>query len=175
MLQPDPRNSGEPQRALTRTAPPARSNGWIAERLRQAANLLAAQGVNPFRVSAYRRAADAIEALDGDVRDMAEAGGQAALEALPGVGPSITGAVAEMLATGRWNFLERLKGAADPEALFCSVPGIGPALAHKIQATLHLDKAPGVAAGWCAGARPSASGGVAMFSLGSGQPGIRAS
>ena len=134
-----PANSGEPQRALTRTAPPARSNGWIAERLRQAANLLAAQGANPFRVSAYRRAADAIEALDTDVRDMAEAGGQAALEALPGVGPSITGAVAEMLATGRWNFLERLKGAADPEALFCSVPGIGPALAHKIQAKLHLD------------------------------------
>jgi putative hydrolase len=115
------------------------SNAWIAERLRQAANLLAAQGANPFRVSAYRRAGDAIEALEADVRDMAEAGGHASLEAIPGVGRSIAGAVAEMLATGQWGFLERLKGAADPEALFCFVPGIGPSLAQKIQATLHLD------------------------------------
>ena len=116
-----------------------RSNGWIAERLRQAAALLAAQGANPFRVSAYRRAADAIELLDADVREVAKTGGHAALEAIPGVGPSIAGAVAEMLATGRWGFLERLKGTADPEALFCSVPGIGPSLAHKIQATLRID------------------------------------
>ena len=49
-----------------------RSNGWIAERLRQAATLLAAQGANPFRVSAYRRAADAIESLDADVRGVAK-------------------------------------------------------------------------------------------------------
>jgi len=116
-----------------------RSNGWIAERLRQAATLLAAQGANPFRVSAYRRAADAIESLDADVREMANTGGHAVPEAVAGVGSSIAGAVAEMLATGRWGFLERLKGAADPEALFCSVPGIGPSLAHKIQATLRID------------------------------------
>lgn len=90
-------------------------------------------------MSAYRHAADAIESLDADLRSVAEAGGHAALEAIPGVGPSIAGAVAEMLSTGRWGFLERLKGAADPEALFCSVPGIGPALAHAIQKALHLD------------------------------------
>ena len=128
-----------PDRDLSRGNLAGRSNGWIAERLRQAASLLAAQGANPFRISAYRRAADGIEGLDADVRGVAETGGHAALEAIPGVGPSIAGAVAEMLATGRWSFLERLKGAADPEALFCSVPGIGPALAHQIQQTLHLD------------------------------------
>lgn len=116
-----------------------RTNGWIAERLRQAASLLTAQGANPFRISAYRRASDAIEALDADVRSVAEVGGHTALEAIPGVGPSIAGAVTEMLVTGRWGFLERLKGAADPEVLFCSVPGIGPSLAHRIQATLQLD------------------------------------
>ena len=31
-----------------------------------------------------------------------------------------------MLTAGRWSFLERLKGVSDPEALFCSVPGVGP-------------------------------------------------
>ena len=128
---------GELSPCLPRT--PERSNDWIAERPRQAASLLAVQDANPFRVSAYRRAGDAIEALGLDVRGVAETGGHTALEAIPGVGPSIAGAVAEMLATGRWGFLERLKGAADPEALFCSVPGIGPSLAHRIQATLHID------------------------------------
>jgi DNA polymerase (family 10) len=34
---------------------------------------------------------------------------------------------------------QRLKGAADPQELFCSVPGIGPSLAHANQATLHID------------------------------------
>ncbi len=120
-------------------AAPARSNTWIAERLRQAASLLVAQDANPFRVSAYRHAADALAALPADVREVVEFGGHAALETIPGVGRSIAGAVAEMLATGRWGFLERLKGAADPQALFCSVPGIGPSLAHKIQAALHID------------------------------------
>lgn len=138
-LSSDRREAGEPARELSLRSSAGRSNGWIAERLRQAASLLAAQGANPFRIAAYRRAGDAFEHLDADVRGIAEAGGHTALEAIPGVGPSIAGAVAEMLATGKWGFLERLKGAADPEALFCSVPGIGPALAHRIEATLHLD------------------------------------
>lgn len=119
--------------------PSERSNAWIAERLRQAASLLAAQGANPFRAAAYRHAADAIVRLDTDVQSVAAAGGRAALEAIPAVGPSIAGAIAEMLTTGRWSFLEGLKGAADPAALFRSVPGIGPALADKILETLHLD------------------------------------
>ncbi len=139
MLQPSRLEPGEPERDLSRENPAGRSNNWIAERLRQAASLLAAQGANPFRIAAYRRAGEAIARLDADVRDIAEAGGHAALEAIPGVGTSIASGVAEMLATGRWSFLERLKGAADLEALFCSVPGVGPALAHRIQETLHLD------------------------------------
>ena len=117
----------------------ANSNVWIAERLRQGATLLAAQGANPFRISAYRRAADAISQLDDDIRHVAEAKGLGGLEAIPGIGPSIAGAVTEMLATGRWGFLERRRGAAEPEALFCSVPGIGVALAHRIHDALHLD------------------------------------
>ena len=118
---------------------PLRSNGWIADRLRQAASLLAAQGANPFRTAAYRRAADAIVGMEADLRDVVTEGGQMALEAIPGIGPSIAGAMSEMLATGRWGFLERLKGSSDPEALFCSVPGIGSGLAHRIQETLHLE------------------------------------
>lgn len=116
-----------------------RNNDWIAERLRQAASLLMAQAANSFRVAAYRRAADAIEQIGPDIASVMETGGYAALEAIPGVGRSIAGAVAELLATGRWRYLETLKGAAEPDALFSSVPGIGPVLARRIQETLHLD------------------------------------
>ncbi len=139
MQQPGPQESARPQNPPRRRSAQARSNEWVGDRLRQAASLLAAQGANAFRISAYRRAGDVIEALVADVRDISETGGHAALEAIPGVGASIASAVAEMLATGRWSFLERLKGAADPEALFCSIPGIGPTLAHRIQMKLHLD------------------------------------
>jgi len=40
----------------------------IASALRQAAELLHAQGANPFRVSAYRKAADTVENLAGDLQ-----------------------------------------------------------------------------------------------------------
>ena len=114
-------------------------NARIAERLRQAASLLAVDDPSPFRAAAYRRAADAILALPDDLGAVALAGGWKALEAIPGVGPSIAGAIAEMLTTGRWSFLERLKGAADPDLLFRSVPGIGAALARRIHEQLHIE------------------------------------
>ena len=43
-----------------------------------------------------------------------------------------------MLATGRWGFLEHLKGSSDPEMLFRAVPGVGPALARRICRTLRI-------------------------------------
>lgn len=128
-----PGASGGPQRA-------------IAERLREAADILQAQGDGPFRPAAYRRAADAILALSEDIAGIAAAGGRPALEAIPGVGRSIAGAIAEMLATGRWSYLERLRGEAEPERLFRSVPGIGPALARRIHAALHVETLEGLEA-----------------------------
>jgi DNA polymerase (family X) len=133
MIDPPPSAGG----AAPATSHPV--NIWIAERLRQAAGLLAAQQASPYRINAYRRAADAIAQFGADIRGTAEAGGHEALDAIPGVGPSIAAAIAEMLATGRWSFLERLKGEADPVALFCAIPGIGPNLARQIQGMLHLD------------------------------------
>ena len=101
-------------------------NARLAERLRQAAELLQAQGANPFRVGAYRKAADSVERHDGSLRALLAAHGRAGLEALPGIGPGIASALAEMLETGRWAQLERLRGSLDPATLFQTVPGIGP-------------------------------------------------
>jgi len=114
-------------------------NEQVAERLRQAADLLAEQQANPFRVRAYRRAADAIAGLPEELADFVSKHGIEGLEALPGIGPSLAAAIAEMVRTGRWVQLERLRGAAEPEKLFCSIPGIGPKLAHRIHDALHVD------------------------------------
>jgi hypothetical protein len=114
-------------------------NARIAARLREAADLLRDQGANPFRVNAYRRAADTVAALRGSVHDVLEAQGPEGLEALPGIGHGIAGAIAEMLVTGGWSQLERLQGGIDTARLFQTVPGIGPELARDIHDTLHVD------------------------------------
>jgi len=117
---------------------PHRANTQIADRLRQAADILAAQAADPFRIAAYRKAAESVLASTVDLGTVVELGGRKALAVIPGVGVAIGGAIAEMLTTGRWSFLEHLKGAADPEKLFCSIPGIGPALARLVCETLHV-------------------------------------
>ena len=45
-------------------------NEFVAARLREAADLLAAQQDNPFRVLAYRRAAESIASLDHSVEEL---------------------------------------------------------------------------------------------------------
>jgi DNA polymerase (family 10) len=120
-------------------APAADENAQVAAQLREAAALLQAQGSSPFRVGAYRKAADSVARERRPLRELFDVKGRAGLQALPGVGPGIAAAVAEMLVSGRWAQLARLRGDADPEALFCSVPGIGPETAHAVHETLHAD------------------------------------
>lgn len=115
------------------------SEEQIAFALRQAAEILHAQGANPFRVGAYRKAADTIEGLGGELAARYESKGVAGLDELPGIGPGIAGAIREMLETGRWTQLERLRGSLDPETLFRTIPGVGPELATRIHDTLHVD------------------------------------
>jgi hypothetical protein len=122
----------------TQSAPLA-FNHAAAERLREAAALLAGQNDNPFRSAAYGRAADAVAALGTDIRELLETGGVAALEALPGVGHRIAGALAELARTGRWTYLERLRGSAEPHDVFCTIPGVGPELAKRLHETLRVE------------------------------------
>lgn len=121
-------------------------NAQIAAQLREAAALLQAQEGNPFRVGAYRKAADAVARAARPVRELFEAQGRTGLEQLPGVGAGISGAIAEMLVTGGWAQLARLRGDADPEALFRSVPGIGTGTARAIHDALHVDTLEGLEA-----------------------------
>jgi DNA polymerase (family 10) len=114
-------------------------NAACAEKLREAAALLEAQGANPFRVAAYRRAADTLRSLPGDIGLTIEHDGAEGLEALPGIGRGIARALVEMWRTGRWVQLERLRGSADPVQLFTLLPGLGHRLAERIHDDLHVD------------------------------------
>jgi hypothetical protein len=115
------------------------TNDDVVARLRRAAALLEMQHADPFRVQAYRRAAATVGGLERELDRVFEDGGRDALDAVPGLGPNVAGAVAEMLTRGRWSLLERLEGEAAPEALLQSLPGVGPELARRIHAALEVE------------------------------------
>jgi DNA polymerase (family X) len=114
-------------------------NQFVADRLHEAADLLQQQGANPFRVRAYRQAADTVTSLNEDLHDILKRQGPEGLDALPAIGPRIAEAIRQMLTTGRWGQLERLRGTLDPEKLFRLVPGVGVELARRIHDNLHID------------------------------------
>lgn len=103
------------------------------------ADLLEQQQANPFRVTAYRRAARTVAGHPDPVAGIDQREGPEGLDELPGIGQGIARAIDEMLRTGRWRQLERLRGALDPEQVFQSVPGVGPELARRIHDTLDID------------------------------------
>jgi putative hydrolase len=114
-------------------------NETIAGKLREMADILEQQQADGFRIAAYRRAAASVESLISSIGDVAHADGLSGLMALPAIGRGIALAIMEMLSTGRWSQLERLRGTLQPEQLFQTLPGIGPELAARIHGELHID------------------------------------
>lgn len=114
-------------------------NQSVARILRDCAALLRQQGANPFRVNAYIRAAQTLESLSGDVRDMLRNEGMDGLMQLPFIGRGLASSIAEIVRTGRLSQLDRLRGEADPEVVFQTIPSIGPSLAHAIHDCLHVE------------------------------------
>jgi Holliday junction resolvasome RuvABC DNA-binding subunit len=115
------------------------ARSWIAQRLRDMAQLLEAQGGNPYRAAAYRNAADTVARLTRELREILAEEGATEIDALPGIGPRITAAITEMLATGAWGQLQRLRGEADPQTLLRTVPGIGNGLANRLHEALGVE------------------------------------
>lgn len=114
-------------------------NAFVAEKLREVADLLEQQAATHFRVRAYSEAASYIATLPHPIRVIYEKEGRRGLEDLPTIGVSIAAAIAELLDSGALGVLDRLRGSADPEKLFQTVPMIGPSLAHSIHETLQVD------------------------------------
>jgi DNA polymerase (family X) len=115
------------------------SRAQIADRLDEAAALLEAQEANRFRIRAYHQAAETVRTLDEPPGVILERDGFKGLTDLPAIGERIARAIDEMISTGRWMQLERMRGDAEPEHMFQSLPGIGPELARAIHDHLEVD------------------------------------
>lgn len=116
----------------TMATTPLPENIGVAGKFRDFADLLDSQGADGFRAQACRRAADVVSRLERPVSEVLAREGRDGLVALPAIGTGLAGAIAEIVATGRWSQLERLRGEMEPEALFRSIPGIGPRYAHRL-------------------------------------------
>ncbi len=84
-------------------------NHEIAAVFRRLADLMELGEDNPFKIRAYRAAADTIEDTATPLAEMVEAGGVARLRELPGVGEAISKKIVELLATGAIKAYEEIK------------------------------------------------------------------
>jgi DNA polymerase (family 10) len=99
-------------------------NFELARVFYEIATLLEVRDESPFRIRAWQRAAQTLEALGEDVTAVAARG---ALRSLPGVGKEIAARIEEYLATGRLELLDRLRENLPPNLLgLLEVRGLGP-------------------------------------------------
>ena len=84
-------------------------NQQVAESLDEVADLLEAQGANPFRVQAYRVGADQLRRLSSSVLRLLEVEGVEGLRQLRGIGKSLARAIDQLAHTGKLPLLERLR------------------------------------------------------------------
>ncbi len=112
------------------------SNKDIAHLLRSIEAAYLIKNVNRFRTIAYQNAADAVEKLTREIKDIWEEG---KLADIPGIGSTIAGALDEYFRKGfSKHFKSALKGI--PETVFelMRVPSLGPKKAYKLVKTFKL-------------------------------------
>jgi putative hydrolase len=119
-------------------------NRQIAMKLQEMGDLLEQQGANPFRVRAYRQAASELNLLQQPVEEILQQEGIQGLEHLPAIGKGIAASIREMVLSGNWSQLQRLRHGAEGIALLQTVPGVGPELAQRIHDELHVDTLEGL-------------------------------
>ncbi|MDF0674598.1 MAG: histidinol-phosphatase [Nitrospira sp.] len=101
-------------------------NQQLAIIFRSMADLLSSQRANPYRVRAYRRAADALLAIDEDVAAVAE---RQDLEAIDGIGTDLAKKIEEFLETGTIRAYEELQTPLPTEVRdWATLPGLSESL-----------------------------------------------
>jgi Holliday junction resolvasome RuvABC DNA-binding subunit len=115
------------------------SNETIAQCLNEVADLLEGKGINPFRVKAYRTAAETVRSLQRPVSEVLRVSGIQGLIELPGIGESLATSIEKLSQTGELPLLSRLRGRSGSEAVLKTVPGIGPKTAHRIHLELGIE------------------------------------
>ncbi|HUO76239.1 MAG TPA: DNA polymerase/3'-5' exonuclease PolX [Thermodesulfovibrionales bacterium] len=110
-------------------------NQQIARIFNEMADLLEIKGENPFRIRAYRRAAQNVEGLPKDVAQMTE---DEILE-IPGIGKDLAGKIRHYADSGRMEAYEELKSLVPGGlAALISVPGLGPKTAKLLYDRLKI-------------------------------------
>ncbi len=108
----------------------APSNRQIAALLRRIGNILDIQGENRFKVMAYRRAADNIEALPQDLADYWR---ENRLREIPGIGEALAEKLDELLRTGHMSYLEKLEQQVPSGVVdLLQIPDVGPKTARLV-------------------------------------------
>ena len=108
----------------------------IAALFAQMADLLEYRGDNVFRVRAYRRAAQNLESVSGDLERLAK---EDRLTELSGIGAELAAKIREYLATGAIRAIEQLKRTIPRGVLdLLTVPGLGPKTAKLLTERLRI-------------------------------------
>src|SRR5262249_776478 len=116
---------------------PGMRNFELARLFYEMATLLEVRDESRFRVRAYQRAAQTIEALGEDVAAVAARGG---LTGLPGVGRDLAARIDEYPSTGRIGQLETLRAGMPPSVLgLLEIRGLGPRTARLLFERLGVD------------------------------------
>ncbi|MCX7832130.1 MAG: DNA polymerase/3'-5' exonuclease PolX [Actinobacteria bacterium] len=100
------------------------TNEELAKKLETLSELLEITGENPFKAKAYLKAAQSIRAIPEDIRSLVRKG---ELEALPGIGKSISQQIQKYVEEGRLPLLEEIQKKIPIEIVeLLKIPHIGP-------------------------------------------------
>jgi len=112
-------------------------NSDIADIFNQTADLLEIRGENPFRIRAYRNAARTIQSLSKNVSQLLSEDGD--LTKYPGIGKDLAGKIEELVRTGSFKLLTKLKKQV-PEELseLMNISGLGAKRVAKIYRELDI-------------------------------------
>ena len=112
-------------------------NAEIAALFSEIADFLEIKGENPFRVRAYRRAAQAMEGLAEDVAAVA---GRGELLEIPGIGKDLAGKIQEFLQRGAVEVLEGLRREIPVGVVeLMRIHGVGPKTAKLLYEQVGVD------------------------------------
>src|SRR5437016_398260 len=100
-------------------------NKAIANLFYEAADLMEVRGDDSFRIRSYRRAAEALESLQGQVSEIYQ--DEKALLAIPGIGKSMASNIREICREGKLQVREELLQKYRPSMLeLLKIQGLGP-------------------------------------------------
>lgn len=112
------------------------TNKAIIKLFRSVAAVYLLKGENRFKIIAYQRAADTIDHLNRELKDLSDNG---ELDSVSGIGPSIRGHIEDYFKNGEKSYLIKTIRTI-PQSVFVlmDIAGIGPKKALKLTTHLHL-------------------------------------